>query len=206
MLAGQYGGAAEGWRYNGEPCEFWVDLSKAGLIDNSFTTADSNNCNTSNPSLLFPKAKIANNSYVYTFNAYSVGEGRTLGSFYTSHNFFTISALTSAPGYPVGTTGISVIAAYNIDKKIDDGFPLQGRIQTLGGGINNITDANNFNSFYGAEPQWIQGGIPWWNIAPSSTTCFDTNGASPGPITDIHYSLSQNNGAGLNCMLSFQFH
>lgn len=72
------------------------------------------------------------------------------------------------------------MTAYNMDKKTDDVLPASGRVQAV------YLNAGGPTA------------IPAPNAAtPSSSTCYDT--------TSNQYSVSQNNGAGVNCVLSSRF-
>jgi hypothetical protein len=101
-----------------------------------------------------------------------------------------------------GQAGISVAQAYSIDAKIDDGVPTTGNVTAV------VLHAGNYwihVSLYGGAPgnqgQYspnIGGG---YTAAASPTSCFDNgaNGSAP-----FQYSMSQNNGAGVNCALAFR--
>jgi hypothetical protein len=104
-----------------------------------------------------------------------------------------IAAITSmsvpgSRGWITGNTGLTVLQAYNIDKKVDDGFPYTGRvIAAQNGGYVGLAPGGN------GQPQ----------PSPSSpTTCYDNNNVWEAPEM---YSMEINNGSGINCALSFQF-
>ena len=90
------------------------------------------------------------------------------------------------------TPGLTVQQAYSIDKKLDDGLPITGNVVAA------YLNSNNF--------MWGTTGLgnvppPTGATAGSPTSCFD-NGNSGG--AQQQYSLSQNNGVGVNCPLSFR--
>lgn len=177
----------------GENGVFWVDLSVAGLVDGSFNLAQSGGFPTVHPvtniDTFFPRAKLERGNYVYV---YSGGVGTD------SLNYFGISAVTKIEDTPCtacvnSTPGMSVLEAYNIDKKADDGLPMSGKIR----------------AFYLQEwPSWPAGGGGTGatsNVAAtaaSSTTCYD-NGNSAGAT--LKYSTAQSSGNNINCALSFRF-
>jgi prepilin-type N-terminal cleavage/methylation domain-containing protein len=193
----------------GEDGMFWVDLSTAHLIDGGFNTATPstplpNEVTGSAIAQYFPQAKIGNGNYVYVW---SMGTFFTLSPYYTATayqstgvNYFGISVLTDIETYqgwpnPSGGSapGITVAQAYAMDKKVDDGMPTSGNVIAL---------------FVGdSDPNWTDGTDaaflppPGGPTARSSTSCFDDNSNATAQET---YSLSQNNGAGVNCALSFK--
>jgi hypothetical protein len=130
--------------------------------------------------LYFPQAKLGKGNYIYVWSG-SWGQGNS--------NFFGISGvsgiasseITSTPAMPVST-------AYAIDKKIDDGYPYLGRVLAIyvsGGGV-----------------------VSPWATSDSATTCFnDTSPLSTSPSTPTpgNYSITVNNGAGVNCAISIMF-
>lgn len=156
----------------GETGLFWNDLSSSvggNLIDGSFSTAT---C-TSTPSpattglpLYFPAAKLGRGAYVYVYAS----------SGYNMYGMSAVSAMSA--GAITSAVSLSVMQAYNIDKKMDDGIPNAGNVlaQHLTAGA--VTQATNAAS-------------------SSSTTCYET--------TTNTYSISTNNGSGGNCSLSFRF-
>jgi hypothetical protein len=196
LIAGTNGGNAFGTYQNSESLYLWADLSQAGLIEGSFTvpafpgggagtlTANS----TPNYNAFFPPAKLGQ-SWIM---AYSMG----------GNNYFTLGGGAGGvqPNGPAfGTPAqLTVQQAYSIDAKTDDGLPQAGRVTTQAILWNTIT-------------QWAAGGsnppATGWGANPgtaagaSSTTCYDNGGNASNPM---QYSMTRNNGAGVNCALSFQ--
>lgn len=86
--------------------------------------------------------------------------------------------------------GLSVAQASAIDTKMGDGLPMGGRV---------IAMYLNWDSF--RTPNYA--GAANTNATPaSSTTCYDNNNVAAGVQK---YSITQNNGSGTNCALSFAF-
>jgi hypothetical protein len=105
-----------------------------------------------------------------------------------------VEDIISSGGTLTGNPGLTVKQAYDIDRKIDDGMPQTGRVQAW------IINGSNVT--------WVGAGFasPWSGAyttatSPTSSTCFDNGGVAG----QQQYSLSQNNGAGINCALSFRF-
>ncbi|HEU5046903.1 MAG TPA: prepilin-type N-terminal cleavage/methylation domain-containing protein [Rickettsiales bacterium] len=202
VLDGVQGDNAPNWVYyaqgTGENAVFWVDLSQAGLIDGSFSTASSTVGPATTPitgaglDAYFPKAKIGNGTYVYVRSGGSggyIGSGNydTVWYLPVGVNFFGVTALTSInyQGDTASNQGIRVIQAYNIDKKIDDAIPVTGTVTIF---------ATDWGS----------------NVLVSGTaaTCADARGNGGGwytAATTNRYSTEINNGSGMNCGLQFQF-
>ncbi len=100
--------------------------------------------------------------------------------------------------------------AYAIDSKIDDGLPQAGKVTTM---FPNPSAWNNFAGpiqyASGGNPPFADYGTNYTVIGAHNTaatpasadTCFD-NGNVAGTQ---RYSMSQNQGNGINCALSFQF-
>lgn len=204
IIEGWYPSWAQDMGYTigcGESPMVWVDLSKAGLIEGSFTAGNPINppataITGSGIDSYFPQAKIGGGNYVYVWshsNEPSFPNSSFIGT--TAGNYFGISAVTS-----IGTGGgisssrtIPVKDAYNIDSKIDDGIPRTGNV---------------IAAYVTNYPQWTNGNsnaILFENpnmgaIGASSTTCFDNGNTSGEPV----YSIRTNSGNGLNCALSFK--
>jgi prepilin-type N-terminal cleavage/methylation domain-containing protein len=208
---------ANAWNYHqgiaqgtGETAMFWVDLTKAGLIEGGFATASSNVVvpissvtETTTPSLdaYFPNAKLSKGIYVYvwsggiTFNGNNVDSG-------DQTNYYGLAPISSMTGGSGGgmiaTTppAMTVAQAYNIDMKIDDGFPASGNVTA--------TYVRTNWPEWSAGSSWngYQGAWPGTSASSSAYTCFD-NGGNATKV--MQYSMSQNGGAGLNCSLSFRF-
>ena len=100
---------------------FWVDLSTAHLIDQSFNKASETVSTGAAIASLIPTAKIGNGNYIYVYN-------------YTSVNYFGISAVIPYPGTTTiggvidSNPGLTVAQAAAIDSKIDDGLPQTGNV------------------------------------------------------------------------------
>ncbi len=164
----------------GETGLFWGDLSSASLIDIiipnsggasfSCTNTGAVAVSTATAGLYFPTAKIGRGNYLYV---YEIG----------GTNYYGLSEIISndISGYMLSNASIPVIAAYNIDKKIDDGIPLTGHVT-----VHYLATDLVVGNASSASPA-------------NSASCYDsttTNGA---------YAITVNNGARLNCALSFQF-
>lgn len=189
----------------GEITVFWRDLSTAGLIPGMFTTATFTNpgalTTSSSPAIKdFAPAAAIDGNLVSVFNGECTPGCQGLGLGPTTNpalatNFYSISNVTSvsASGSPTTANGLTVRQAYDIDRKIDDGIPVTGRVLAV-----KVTSA---------RPTWTDGTFTW-NLATapagptagSSTTCCDTD-TGPGE----QYSIKQNGGANVNCSLSFRF-
>jgi prepilin-type N-terminal cleavage/methylation domain-containing protein len=160
----------------GETGLFWVDLS----------TANGQNVNLIDGSFSTATANVpgsaitAANMGLY-FPPAKLGGGNvfTVGSA-TGQNSFVISVVSGidTSGTATASPGMTVQQAYGIDKKIDDGLPLTGWARAVYITAGAIAAASN-------------------GVSPSATTCFDT--------TSSQYSVSQSNGAGVNCTLSVVF-
>jgi prepilin-type N-terminal cleavage/methylation domain-containing protein len=196
-VAGYYGACP----YDGETGMFWVDLSSSvagGLIEGGFSTASITSVpeTVSGTSIAqyFPEAKIGGGNYVYVYSGGPPFSGGPLGAIYgdlhqNGVNYFGLSANVSWGNTSFNSSpGLTVAQAYRIDSKIDDGLPMAGRV----------------TAWYVSQCGWncattLQGDPD--AIQPSATTCYD-NGNVNGAI--YNYSMSFNNGAGLNCALSFR--
>ncbi len=206
VLRGTYSNVAAGfYSTTGEVVAFWTDLSTAGFIDGGFSTASE----TVNPGgisgstigLYLPVAKIGAGNYV---NVWSGGTGvGWSGSAETGNNginYYSVSVISAlgTGGYGItASSGLTVIQAYNIDKKIDDGVPQSGKVTA------NYLDFN----IYHWTPIWAGAagnkyGAPYTTATNgTATTCFDNGGVAGA----MQYSMEQNGGNGVNCALSFQF-
>lgn len=178
----------------GETSVFWVDLSQAHLIDGGFNTASETSAPSFDPTLTttpsidayFPQAKLGRGNYIYVFsyggvNYYGIAQVTQIWS----------EGLTAAPS-------LTVSEAYSIDTKVDEGLPTTGKVTALilFGYGNNLYYANtgDYQHIYTGSPDTAQ-------INPHPYTCYDwyTTGVQET------YTMSQNNGAGVNCALVFQF-
>jgi len=162
---------------------FWEDLSSAGLIDGTFPNngATPRDCSSGYPVITLTPGL----NYVGDFiPAGKIGYGTFLYVYPDSadaQNWYGLSAVTGTGGgggfILMSNPSIPVIAAYNIDKKIDDGLPTSGQVTANYSTNRTITASPNAAS-------------------PSSTTCYDT--------TSNQYSTSQNGGGAPNCAISFK--
>jgi prepilin-type N-terminal cleavage/methylation domain-containing protein len=182
----------------GESPMFWVDLSTANLVDGNFRTASETvvpvaDVTGANVGLYFPSAKLGNGNYIY---AYSIGDILVDGGGYSGSigmavtNAFAISSVTTImgsgsffPGKQDGNRTISPIQAYNMDKKVDDGFPMTG----------NVTARYDYFTYFLC-------GAPPCAIAASSTTCFNNGNVGTNPVV---YTTSISKGDIGNCGISF---
>jgi prepilin-type N-terminal cleavage/methylation domain-containing protein len=170
----------------GETAWFWGDLTTVGLVDGSFTldqTATTGVVTSSAIAGVLPPAKLGrgNNIAVYAFNG---------------ANYFAIAgginSVTAAGAYTTPAAGLTVVQAYNIDKKMDDGIPESGNIIAA-----LFTTATS--TVAGTGPiTATQAGTGLAAVTPAiGTTCFD--------LTSLTYALNVNAGAGVNCALIVKF-
>jgi prepilin-type N-terminal cleavage/methylation domain-containing protein len=183
----------------GETAVFWVDLSSANLIDGLFNTASETvvpGANITAISQYMPKAKLGRGNYFYVYSstgqAVITGNGTAnivqAGSAFAV-NVLGLSAVTLinevlGNGEITSNPGLSEIEAYNIDRKLDDGLPLSGKV--IANYLNNI----QVTCFPG----------PSCAIAGAPNTCFDNNNNAN---IQANYSTEISNGTNTNCGLSF---
>jgi prepilin-type N-terminal cleavage/methylation domain-containing protein len=171
-----------------EPALFWGDLTSpalggAGLIEGQFPNSGAGafGCATSVPSITtapgstyigayLPAAKIGHGNFVYVYS-------------YNGNNWYGVLEITSIPfGVVHANTDITVLEAYQMDKKVDDGLPTSGNVQaTYVALVGNVLQN---------APHTVTSG-------GTSASCYDT--------TTNTYSIGINGGVGANCALSFMF-
>jgi hypothetical protein len=177
---------------------FWVDLSSqvaGNLIDGVFSLAVESEplimvATSALPEYL-PAAKLGGGNYVYVTEI-------------NGTNYFGVERVLLFNGEIWGSVGMTVAQAYSIDKKIDDGLPTTGSVAAM---VNNDSEVNwALGGNLASSDTYVPSGSVFSGIvgtagnASSSLTCFDAaTGSTPA------YSMEQNNGAGLNCALIFQF-
>ena len=187
--------AMPGIQAAGETAVFWMDLSAAGLIDGSYTAASetvlpSGTISGINIAKYVPAARMGNGNYVYVYGG-ALASDISSNAFAYAVNYFGVAAITqlysTSSAQAISSKTITVQQAFNIDSKIDDGYPQTGNV--IAAYINNSA----FTSFVGATGTAATTG--------SATTCYDNGGVAGTQL----YSTGQNKGAGPNCALSFQF-
>jgi len=180
-ISGILGNYTYPWGQSGEALFFWEDLSLAEMIGGVFNTATDGSLGggvSSNFGRYFPISRIGNNNYVSVFSG-----GIYSGGVFSDRagNYFSVSVPVSigGSGNYTSTAGMTVLQAYNLDAKIDDGIPNKGRIQAFynRGGGSPILYAPNA-------------------AVDDSTTCFNT--------TRNVYSTAIDGGKNINCGLSFR--
>ena len=208
----------------GEFYLFWQDLLGAGLISDSFMPVTDGGsaipCYLTGGFCAVPAKITGNGVYAYGGGGNDGGTGAWAS---TGVNYFGVSipvAYTGA-GNCSSNPGLTVSQAYAIDKKMDDGLPTSGNVIAAYTNMPPNGPSNGYGTGWGA-PNWVNSNpgyttytsskalvLPSSSEMPNSgaipgdgTTCYD-NGNSAGVAPQ--YSMAQNNGAGVNCALSFQF-
>jgi prepilin-type N-terminal cleavage/methylation domain-containing protein len=185
----------------GETAMFWDDLSTARLIDGGYSTASSTQAPPNGTvfattmSTFLPPSKIGNGNFLYVWCAATGTNGWSPPGM----NYFGLSVPDSIGiGNIITIPGLTVAQASAIDAKVDDGLPQTGRVLAL------------YMDGYYSTPNPVWASTSNYQDTPaatlnatagSSTTCYDNNSTYAGTMK---YSLTQNNGAGVNCALSFQ--
>jgi len=186
----------------GETGLFWQDLSTAKLIGGNFNGPTympmSTSVSGSALDSYLPAAKVGAGNYLYVYSSMPTSLPYYSGGI-PGINFFGITNVENLANSLVGIPGLTVVQAYNIDKKIDDGLPQTGTVTTIYVG-------------WAAGPTWSIGGdvmgagpvgaFAGTVASASPTTCYDNGGNASAPM---QYSIGQNNGTGINCGLSFKF-
>lgn len=190
------GGNVYGFDQCHENLYFWADLStNTNLIEGKFNTASNVSLNIAagTSDLYVPKGKIGKSHImVYsTYDDYGTGLVDNSGGLAKPGNYFGLVSFDSTitDGWVRGRPPLPVIAAYNIDKKMDDGFPKTGIVRAFAPNSNDAADMGSNG-----------GGITYYTSAATSsaTTCFNTS-TSAGV-----YSTNSNGGSGINCGLSIE--
>lgn len=183
---------------SGENSMFWVDLSAAHLIEDSFSAAA--------PTVLIPPgdpvgnyapaAKIGSPSYIWTYSVFG-------------NNYFEIVGATTASASSIffPAINLTVKQAYNIDKKVDDAMPMSGKVSAWSAGFSTGAPLGGWAERAGGPGNPVAmitpgggGQVPYTSTkAGSSTSCWDNNGVNH---TTMQYSINQNGGNGINCLLS----
>lgn len=187
----------------GETGAFWVDLSRADLINGNFNAVTSITSytgwasvltNTTTPKIsdILPVAAIGNGNYLYVWHTYN------------NINMYGLSGIVDIGSIFRGAINpvmsLSVQQAYAIDLKIDDGLPQSGKVLALYSGGALLPSGGYWA---GGSPNWGYP-TPYTTSTPATTTsCFD-NGSSGSNATQ-KYSMGTNGGNGMNCALSFKF-
>jgi prepilin-type N-terminal cleavage/methylation domain-containing protein len=176
----------------GETVVFWTDLSAAKMIDGQFNAASTTviagaGVTGTGLATYFPSAKVGNGNYFYIWSRSSINY----------FGLYPILQITNT-GSITGNVGLTVAQAFAIDTKIDDGLPTAGRVtaEYAYGGV-----ASWPPSYASADTGSFTSGSGIPATAPSPSTCFDNGNVH---WTTMQYSMTQNGGAGLNCVLSFR--
>lgn len=176
---------------SGETSLFWQDLSSAELLDvtipNSGVTIGCGGCpefSADQLNQIFPSAKAGTDNYVYVYNFPTVNV--EISNWFGIYSFTRVGGVGSC-GDAIGDPAISVMTAYNIDKKIDDAFPLSGKVR----------------------PLHIQGRAmilhsSWNRNDPLS--CFTTNDEDYQHGAYSTTASAGNNSDSPNCAIGVQFH
>jgi hypothetical protein len=118
--------------------------------------------------------------------AAKIGNGNYLYVYIVNDtNWYGLSSVTSITTADIilSNANIKVVQAYRIDAKIDDGLPQSGTVQA------SYVNGTSNGPVASAPDTPTAGG--------NATSCYDT--------TTGTYSVTQNNGNGGNCAMSFRF-
>ena len=187
-----------------ETLVFWADLSKAGLIEGTFTypqpwggfPAASSSTSPSLNSYL-PVSKIGSSVFVYVFNG---GSNLLVQDGFNYFGIAQVTQLYNSSSSNNSSNGLTVNQAFNIDTKIDDGLPQSGNVFSMYTNMGYPMWSNVGFFAYGATTI---------STNASSTTCYDnSNSASSAGQNGVtqHYSLGVGaSPSAVNCALSFKF-
>ena len=189
IVEGASAGARHGGFQCGETALFWADLNTALLIEGKFTQSCISAASQTAVANQLPSAAIGAGNNIYAHSDSGI-------------NYFGMSQViyVNGPGsIPATKLGLSVAQAYSIDSKMDDGYPQSGKITALFLNYNAVVTGAPYSNC--CAPVYA-GASDISSTAPSLTTCYDNNSVAGARQ---QYSITQNNGTGVNCALSFQF-
>ncbi len=161
---------------------FYTDLTSASLIDGSFVGADGSiagtSCTTSASaaatSTLVPVAKIGKGNNIFAYAALGINYFQLIGG---------VSAISNAGAVTGALKALTPAEAYQMDLKVDDGYPLTGSVRAYGVTLAAAT--------YPAADT---------GAAAAVGVCADTGS------TNTPYNLTPANGGTANgCSLRFKF-
>ena len=193
-----------GTMMSGENVTFWNDLSKAGMIEGSYTNCYETGMTNPGPSATgltpsttpqidacLPDAKIGNGNYVYVWSQ-------------NGFNYFGLSgvSLLTSGGWMNSFLALTAQQANAIDQKIDDGSPIFGNVTAYyvsGGGTGWYA---GIPVGWGPKLDYSFGGPFNFGYGGDSTTCFENRGIANAPD---QYSIEVSNGSNVTCALSFRF-
>jgi len=199
----------------GEEGTFWIDLSRANLIDGNFNGLASEDAipgvvSAGGIANYLPPGKLGGNNYIYVWSGgwstfgYPIWGIQQIGD---RLNYFGIASVSYFLGGELDDLpGLTVGDAYYIDNKIDDGLPQSGKVLALytfttikwpiwaiGGGAGQSGAATPIINGVGNAPTTVI--TPW-----DPSNCYDNNG-----VAGVQQYSTYKNSAQVNCALSFQF-
>ncbi len=126
------------WFFGRENVLFWTDLSAAGLIEGSFNDNSDDWVEASTDAQFaaeMPRAKIGNGNFIWVNGVYYgvIPSAPTVWRTLTMNGFQIIEPLPISGGIVGINSGLTPLEDYNMDKKVDDGLPLSGKVIAMYG-------------------------------------------------------------------------
>jgi len=119
----------------GENVLFWTDLTASGLISGGFNDSTDALVNVSTDAQYaaeMPRANIGNGNYVYVNgNYFNATDTWVMGNGFQLIRIIAIGNPSYATGMVALNPGLTPLDSYNIDKKIDDGYPMTGSVYVM---------------------------------------------------------------------------
>jgi prepilin-type N-terminal cleavage/methylation domain-containing protein len=189
----------------GENATFWVDLSSAGLINESFdfansTTAPSGNITGNDIGLYVPQSKVSGNYLMVFSGGISLGwiGGGWSPSTFDGKNYFALQGVQQFEnGNVTPIFRMPVHIAYMMDSKLDDGKPTRGKIQASAVEYHAALYVHGTLSGSGSVETMGDD----LGITGDTTTCYDNDGIAND---QQQYSTDIDRGAMPNCALIFK--
>lgn len=157
MVPGACNGNGDGIVYTnvvaGAPTEqlqAWKHLALAGLIEGSFTGLEAPGTGGPTPGVNVPRGRISSTNYTLLYENYVPGD-----AFNTAMNYGNRLDFGGASSFHSGTPALRPEEAWNIDTKMDDGRPGQGRLMAVY--WDDCSTAANFNDLNGEYALSVSG-------------------------------------------------
>mgnify|MGYP003394259337 CR=1 FL=1 len=146
---------------------FWQQLSNAGFIGGSYTGTErvEDALDSILPGINVPKTAAFNSAYsiMFLYKTFLTGGGSPLPDGFIGRHYYIVSRPGTSSPYNFGYPALLNDAAYNLDKKMDDGNPAEGQVVSYNIMYPPTGDTDCVTQIYALPSQY--------NLTKSDVTC-----------------------------------